>query len=240
VPGGAAACQAEGVRNPQRPGPPFRDRRDAGRRIAVPVADALAAGVPAAAGRYPSPVVLGLARGGVLLAAEIATMLSAPLDVIVVRKLGLPDRPELGFGAIAEDGVRVLNDALIIRLGLTAEDLDAVTVRERAELERRCALYRRGRARPSLTGATAVLVDDGLATGYTALAALGSVRERGAVRVLLAVPVGSREAVGLLRPRVDQLICPVVPGTFGSVGQAYRSFDQVPDDEVLAALEPPS
>jgi putative phosphoribosyl transferase len=211
--------------------PPFEDRRDAAARLAAAVALALGG----ATDRYPSPVVLGLPRGGVVLAAEVALTVGAPLDVLVVRKLGHPRRPELGIGAIAEDGVRVLNDDLVARLRVTAEELDAVTASERAELARRVALYRGG-PRPALAGGTAVIVDDGLATGYTALAALQSARKRGAVRALLAVPVGAREAVALLGPAVDELICLVVPGAFGSVGQAYHRFGQVPDEEVVAAL----
>jgi len=180
-------------------------------------------------------VVLGLPRGGVVLGAEVALTLRAPLDVLVVRKLGHPRQPELGLGAIAEDGVRVLNEALVARLGVTDDELDAVTAVERAELDRRVALYRPGPRQP-LTGATAVIVDDGLATGYTALAALRSARRCGASRTVLAVPVGAKEAVALLRPAVDELVCLVVPEVFGSVGQAYRTFGQVPDEEVVAVL----
>jgi putative phosphoribosyl transferase len=216
--------------------PSFTDRRDAGERLAAAVARALA-GSPGPAGDI---VVLGLPRGGVVIAAQVATVLGACLDVVVVRKLGHPRRPELGLGAIAEDDVRVLNQDLIARLGVSAEDLDAVTAIERAELGRRAALYRGGRSRPDLTGVTAVLVDDGLATGYTALAALESVRRRGAARVLLAVPVGARDAVELLQPAVDDLVCLVVPAAFDAVGQAYGTFGQVPDSDVLAALTRPS
>jgi putative phosphoribosyl transferase len=213
--------------------PPFQDRRDAGEKLAVAVAKTLAdAGEP-----FPPSVVLGLPRGGVLVAEQVADALGAPLDVVVVRKLGHPGRPELGLGAIAEDGVRVMNEQLVARLGVNAQEMDTVTTRERAELVRRAALCRRAGPRVALTGATAVVVDDGLATGYTALAALQSARRRGAARVLLAVPVGAREAVALLRPAVDDLVCLVVPGAFAAVGQAYRSFGQVTDQEVLAALE---
>jgi putative phosphoribosyl transferase len=221
--------------------PPFEDRRDAGEKVAAAVADVLAdagAGVTSEQGAgFPPPGVLGLPRGGVVLAAEVAVRLGCRLDVAVVRKLGHPRRPELGLGAIAEDGVRVLNEALIARLDVSADELDAVTVRERAELARRAVLYRRGGARTPLAGATAVVVDDGLATGYTAMAALQSARRRGAVRAVLAVPVGAREAVELLRPAVDALVCLVVPAAFDAVGQAYRTFGQVVDDEVLAVLE---
>jgi predicted phosphoribosyltransferase len=171
----------------------------------------------------------------VVLAAEVALALRAPLDVLVVRKLGHPLRPELGLGAIAEGGVRVLNDDLVAGLRVTDDELDAITAVERAELDRRVARYRPG-SRPPLAGATAVIVDDGLATGYTALAALLSARRRGVTRAVLAVPVGAPEAAALLRPAVDELVCLVVPAAFGSVGQAYRTFGQVPDEEVVATL----
>jgi putative phosphoribosyl transferase len=215
----------------------FVDRRDAGEKLATAVEKVLSASPEAGPAR--ETVVLGLPRGGVVLAAEVADALGARLDVVLVRKLGHPRRPELGLGAIAEDGVRVLNDGLIARLGVTEQELDAVTSLERAELDRRVALYRRGVPRTSLAGVAAVVVDDGLATGYTALAALESVRRRGAARVLLAVPVGARDAVALLRPAVDHLVCLVVPTAFEAVGQAYRTFGQVPDAEVLAALNAP-
>jgi putative phosphoribosyl transferase len=214
----------------------FVDRRDAGVKLAAAVAQVLSAS-PRPSGTGGGTVVLGLPRGGVVLAAEVADALGAAWDVVLVRKLGAPHRPELGLGAIAEDGVRVLNERLIARLGVTDEELDAVTSRERAELDRRAALYRHDGPRATLTGATVVVVDDGLATGYTALAALESVRRRGAARTLLAVPVGARDAVALLRPAVDDLVCLVVPAEFEAVGQAYRTFGQVPDAEVLAALD---
>jgi putative phosphoribosyl transferase len=213
--------------------PLFVDRRDAGVKLAAAVARVLA-GSPAPT---CEAVVLGLPRGGVLLAAEVAIALGARLDVVVVRKLGHPRRPELGLGAIAEDDVRVLNEDLIGRLGVTTEELDAVTALERAELGRRASLYRRGGSRATLAGTTAVVVDDGLATGFTALAALESARRRGATNTLLAVPVASADAVALLRTAVDDLVCLMVPTAFEAVGQAYRTFGQVPDDEVLAALD---
>jgi predicted phosphoribosyltransferase len=215
---------------------PFDDRDDAGEKLAVAIETVLSE----RGADSPLPVVLGLPRGGVVLAAPVARRLGAPLDVAVVRKLGHPRRRELGVGAIAEDGVRVLNEALIARLQVTPEELDAVTAAERAEMDRRAVLYRRGRGRIPLTGRTAIVVDDGLATGYTALAACASVRRRGAAQTVLAVPVGSREALELLRPAVDILVCLAVPVGFEAVGQAYRSFDQVSDEAVLAALhEPP-
>ena len=212
--------------------PPFDDRQDAGERLGTAVADVLAGTRPAA----PDPVVLGLPRGGVILAAEVAAAVGAPVDVAVVRKLGHPCRPELGLGAIAEDGVRVLNHALIARLDVSQAQLDEVTARERTELDRRAALFRGDRRRARLAGRTAIVVDDGLATGYTALAAVESARRRGAARLVVAVPVGAPEAVALLRPAVDDLVCLAVPGAFEAVGQAYRSFAQVPDDQVLEVL----
>jgi predicted phosphoribosyltransferase len=221
------------VPGPRGRTPPFEDRDDAGRQLAAAVQSLLGSG------DWPAPIVLGMPRGGVPPAAAVAARLGAPLDVAVVRKLGHPRRRELGVGAIAEDGVRVLNQRLIRRLGVTEEALDAVDAAERAELERRARLYRRGRPRPELAGRTAVLVDDGLATGYTALAAIESARRRGAGRTVLAVPVGSPEALDLLRTAADAVICLLVPPGFEAVGQAYRCFDQVPDEAVLAALGAP-
>lgn len=205
----------------------FRDRADAGRRL----------GGALRVGELDDPVVLGLPRGGVVVAAEVARALSAPLDLIVVRKLGTPGNPELGLGAIGEGGVVVRNDALISRLGVAREALAAVEESERVELARRVDAYRSGSAPRSLEGRTAIVVDDGLATGYTALAAVESARRRGAARVILAVPVAAPEAASMLRRAADDVVCLETPGLMFGVGGSYRDFAQTGDDEVRALLD---
>ncbi|MFC8244418.1 phosphoribosyltransferase family protein [Streptomyces chartreusis] len=181
-------------------------------------------------------VVLGLPRGGVPVAAEVARRLNAPLDVLVVRKLGVPGQPEWGFGAVGEHGVRVLNRDVISEAGLAAAELEAVETAERAELERRVRGYRQGREPLPVTGRTALVVDDGLATGATAEAACRVVRGQGAARVVLAVPVGPTHGVARLRAVADEVICPQTHRILGSVGAWYRHFGQVPDAEVIALL----
>jgi putative phosphoribosyl transferase len=215
----------------------FRDRRHAGRLL----------GEQVRALGLAHPVVLGLPRGGVVVAAEVARALQAPLDVLVVRKLGAPGNPELGVGAIAEGGVTVHNEGLIARLGITPAELEAVTAREAAELERRTAAYRRGRPPLPLEGATAVVVDDGLATGYTARAAVAAARARGAAGVVLAVPVAAPETAADFAHLVDRVVCVEMPQFLFAVGAAYADFSQTGDDEVesllaaavAAAREPP-
>jgi putative phosphoribosyl transferase len=190
------------------------------------------------------PVVLGLPRGGVVVAAEAARALGAPLDVLVVRKLGAPGNPELGIGALAEGGFAVLNEGLISRLGVRPAELEAVTARETAELERRTRAYRRGRPPRPLQGCTAVIVDDGLATGYTARAAVAAVRARGAVVVVLAVPVAAPETAAEFEALVDRVVCVELPDLLFAVGASYADFSQTSDEEVESLLvgsgrEPP-
>ncbi|MHB8681689.1 MAG: phosphoribosyltransferase [Acidimicrobiales bacterium] len=182
------------------------------------------------------PVVLGMARGGVPVAYELAVAFGAPLDVLVVRKLGHPLQPELGLGAIGEGGVRVLNDALIAQLGVPDDVIDEVTRREAAELERRLVAYRDGRGAPVLAGRDCVVVDDGLATGSSARAGVAAVRARGAARVVLAVPVGPPAALELLRRDVDDVVCAEVTDHFFGISQWYEDFAQVPDGEVRRLL----
>lgn len=198
----------------------YRDRREAGAVLAAHL------------GRYAGRgdvTVLGLARGGVPVAAEIAGRLGAPLDVLVIRKLGVPWAPEVAYGALGPDGV-VVRTAFAQRV---ADDEDAdVVAAERAELARRDAMYHAGRPPGPLAGRVAVLVDDGLATGATARAAIAVARHRGAARTVLAVPVGAPDALHALRAVADETVCPLVPRGFEAVGQFYRDFRQVPDAEV--------
>jgi len=204
----------------------FRDRRHAGELLGERVRS-LGLG---------DPVVLGLPRGGVVVAAEVARALGAPLDVLVVRKLGAPGNPELGIGAIAEGGVAVLNEGLIARLRVSPAELAAVTEREQRELVRRTAAYRRGRIPLPLEGRSAVVVDDGLATGYTARAAVAAARARGAAAVVLAVPVAAPETAAEFASLVDRVVCVEVPSLLFAVGAAYADFSQTGDEEVEALL----
>ncbi len=182
-------------------------------------------------------MVLGLTRGGVPVAAEVASTLHAPLDVVVVRKLGVPFQPELAMGAIAGDDTQVLDKQLVHALDLTDNDIESVIIRERAELERRERLYRGARSPLDLKGHTAILVDDGLATGSTMLAAVAYVRKRLAKRIVMAVPVASVEALEKLRKKVDERICLATPDPFFSVGDWYWNFLPTEDTEVLKLLE---
>jgi predicted phosphoribosyltransferase len=207
---------------------PFADRADAGRRLGDRLATVLGPlGDPAGV------VVLGLPRGGVVVAAEVARRLGAPLDAFVVRKLGVPGQPELAMGAIASGGVVVRNDAVIDSHRLTPDEVAAVVAAERAELARRERAYRGDRPPPDAAGRLAIVVDDGLATGATARAALRAVRAQRPARLVLAVPVAPRDAaVG----DADQLVALARPWPFGAVGRYYRDFAATTDDEVRALL----
>lgn len=182
-------------------------------------------------------MVLGLPRGGVPVAAEVAAVLGAPLDVVVVRKLGAPFQPELGMGAIGEGGVRVIDQELLRLTGATPEQLAQVERGERAELDRRSRRYRGDRRPTDLDGRTALVVDDGVATGSTARAACLVARERGASRVLLAVPVGPGDAAARLGSAADEVVCLDTPGYFPGVGAFYDDFEQTTDEEVVGCLE---
>lgn len=204
----------------------FDDRRDAGRRLAP-----LLAGL-----RERRPIVVGLPRGGVPVAVEVARALDAPLDLLAVRKLGAPMEPEFGIGAVAEDGTAVFDTVTARRLRVTDAQLQHILERELGELRRRTELYRNGRERPDVRGRTVVVVDDGLATGLTDLVAVRALRALGASSIVVAAPVSSREARELLRAEADEVVCHTVPRSFGGVGRWYRDFTQVTDDEVLAIL----
>lgn len=182
------------------------------------------------------PVVLGLPRGGVAVAVEIARALDAPLDVLLVRKLGVPFHRELAFGAIGENDTRVLNDDLVRRLRLSDEEIALVEGEERAELARRVALYRGDRPVLTLVDKTVVIVDDGLATGATARVAIQVARARGAKRIVIAVPVAPPDVAGELSELVDEVIVVETPTRFQAVGQWYVEFDQTTDREVTSIL----
>ena len=205
----------------------YDDRVDAGSQLARRLKYLSGQGV----------VVLGLPRGGVPVAFEVAKALDAPLDVLVVRKLGVPFQPELAFGAIGEDGVRVLNDSVLRETHLDGDDMDAVERKQRIELRRRAERFRRGRDRISLTGRVAVIVDDGIATGATAKAACQVARAHGASRVVLAVPIGPDDIVARFAGYADEVVCLESPAFFFAVGQGYRNFTQTSDDEVVALLD---
>lgn len=206
---------------------PFDDRVDAGRQLAKSLASL----------RGQDVVVLGLPRGGVPVAFEVAKALRAPLDVLVVRKLGVPFQPELAFGAIGEGGVRVINDAVVREADLSADDIAAVEAKQRAELARRSEMFRSGHERIALAGRTAVIVDDGVATGATARAACQVARAQGASRVVLAVPIGGRDVFARFAGYADEVVCLHTPEFFFAVGQGYRNFAQISDGEVVRLLD---
>ena len=185
-------------------------------------------------------IVLGLARGGVPVGWEVAAALKVPLDVFLVRKLGVPNWPELAMGAIASGGGLVVNEELIRSLGITSEQLDAAIRRETEELHRREAAYRGGDRVVHLGGRVVILVDDGIATGASMFAALQTVRASGPARVIVAVPVGPRSAYRRLRDDADEVVLAVVPDRFEAVGQVFADFHQVGDDEVRAVLATPT
>jgi putative phosphoribosyl transferase len=205
----------------------FVDRVDAGRRLASKLGHL----------RDEPVVVLGLPRGGVPVALEVAQELGAPLDVIVVRKLGVPFQPELGMGAIGEDGVRIINTEVVELAGVSEAQLAAVEKRERTELERRARRYRGERPRLSLKGHAALIVDDGIATGSTARAACRVARAQGAARVVLAVPVAPQNWKTTMSGAADELIAVETPEPFWGVGQFYVNFSQTSDDTVVVCLE---
>ncbi|WP_318210261.1 alpha/beta family hydrolase [Streptomyces sp. SJL17-1] len=205
----------------------FSDRTDAGRQLAARL-DHL---------RGHDVVVLGLPRGGVPVAAEVADALDAPLDICLVRKLGVPQQPELAMGALGEGGVRVVNERVLHEAGVGARDLAAVEEREHAELDQRARRYRGSRPSVPLEGRTVLVVDDGLATGATALAACRVVRARGAARIILAVPVAPRGWTARLGGEADETVSVHAPDLFYAIGQFYRDFTQTPDAEVIACLD---
>jgi predicted phosphoribosyltransferase len=205
----------------------FRDRREAGRLLAAKLA---------AYANRPDVIVLALPRGGVPVAYEVAQALSAPLDVFLVRKLGVPGYEELAMGAIASGGVRVLNDQLVGGLRIPDYIVDEVARWEQQELARRERLYRGDRPPPDVRGRTVILVDDGLATGATMLAAVKALRQMQPARIVVAVPTASPETCEQLRAEVDDIICAITPEPFHAVGLWYEDFSQTTDEEVRDLL----
>ena len=207
--------------------PPFEDRRDAGRKLAAKLTRF----------RDGRCVVFGLPRGGVPVGYEISRSLGAPLDVFVSRKLGAPDQPEFGIGAVAAGGVRVLSTEVIRRLGIPDEYVERVTAQEIAEVNRRLRFFRGGRPEVEVAGRIVILVDDGLATGVTARAAVEALKKRKPGRLILAAPVCAAQTAKLFAPRVDELLCLAMPSDLGAIGLWYRNFDQTTDQEVVQLLE---
>jgi putative phosphoribosyl transferase len=205
----------------------FEDRADAGRVLA---------GMLSAYAGLPGTIVLGLPRGGVPVAYEVARALELPLDIFLVRKLGVPGHEELAMGAIATGGVRVLNDDVVGPLGIDAATLDRVAAREQQELERREAAYRGGRPRPDVSGQTVILVDDGLATGSTMLVAIRALQLQRPARIVVAVPTAAPSVCSQIGREVDEIICAIMPEPFHAVGLWYDDFSETTDDDVRMLL----
>jgi putative phosphoribosyl transferase len=205
----------------------FANRRDAGRQLATQL-------LPLAA---DEPVVVGLPRGGVPVAEEIALALGAPLEILAVRKLGAPHNPEYGIGAIAEGGARVFDPEALAVLGIDNAALEEIVARESAELRRRVEAYRGGREPMPVRGRTAIVVDDGVATGVTDTVALRAIRRYRPRRLILAVPVCAPDSASRLRDEADEVVCLLEPRLLYGVGQWYRDFSQVSDEQVVASLD---
>jgi putative phosphoribosyl transferase len=206
----------------------FRNRAEAGAELARQLRSY--------AGR-PDLLVLGIPRGGVPVAFEVARVLHAPLDVVVVRKLGLPEQPELAIGAIASGGIRILNQEVVTGLRVPKSVIEVVTRRERRELERREHAFRGGKAAVDPSGRTVILVDDGLATGATMRAAIAALRQRQPARLVVAVPVAQSDVCRAIRALADDMVCPIVSDAFFAVGQWYVDFSPTSDDEVRELLQ---
>lgn len=205
----------------------FVDRRDAGRQLALSLARR----------SFERPIVIALPRGGAVVGFEVARALGAPLDVWVVRKIGVPGQLELGVGALAEGGYVYLARERMAALGLSEGDLTEVVAREKQELQERVRRFRAGRSRPALAGQTVLLVDDGVATGGTVRAAVRALRAERPARIILAVPVASPDTLDELAPEVDDIVCLLAPASLSSIGGWYEDFDQVSSDEVVRLLE---
>ena len=218
---------AEVVELPQKGALRFKNRSHAGRRLARRL-DHL---------RYQPTVVLGLPRGGIPVGFEVARRLSAPLEALLVRKLGAPLYPELAIGALGEEGIRIVDENRVMRLGITAQQIAHVERRERRELARQAELFRHGRPAADLQGKTAVIVDDGIATGSTALAACSITRQLGAGRIVVATPVAPRQAPAMFESAVDEFVAVATPRRLRAIGLFYADFQPTEDHEVIRLLE---
>ena len=207
--------------------PYFLDRYDAGRRLAAAMSNYA---------DQPDLLILALPRGGVPVGYEVARVLHTQLDVFLVRKLGFPGHPELAMGAIATGGVRILDRQLIRMYGVPVEEIERVTAAERREMERRERLYRDDRPPPDVRGRTVILIDDGLATGSTMRAAVEALREEGAKKLVVAVPVAAPDTCAAMKDDVDQIVCAVTPDPFRAVGIWYADFSETTDEEVRELL----
>lgn len=206
----------------------FIDRIDAGRQLAAALIDLR--------DRSDQIVVLAIPRGGVIVGRELARSLHAPLEIILTRKLGAPNNPELAIGAVAEDGTTLIDAELVNYLSVSNSYLDREIENQKCEMQRRAGIYRHGRKRSAVTNKIAIVVDDGVATGSTLIAALRSVHAAGVNEVIAAVPVGPNDIVRRLRHEADRVVCLLMPIDFWAVGQHYLRFDQVSDEEVVEAL----
>lgn len=207
----------------------FADRAEAGRRLAAEVS-----------GRgYRNPVILALPRGGVPVGLELAKTLGAPLDLLLVRKIGIPDQPELAAGAVVDGDCPqlVLNEEVVALSGMTRDEIEVARQRALAEIARRRERYLAGRPPLDVSGRTAIVVDDGIATGATVRAGLAALRNRGAAQLVLAVPVAPRDTIARLTPELDDIVCLATPEPFLAIGYFYRDFHQISDDEVVSALQ---
>ncbi|MGB9465235.1 MAG: phosphoribosyltransferase [Candidatus Acidiferrum sp.] len=206
----------------------FRNRAEAGEQLALHLAEYA---------NREDVVVLGVPRGGVPIAFKVATALNLPLDIFVLRKLGVPGHEELAFGAIGSGGVRVLDRAVVEAIGLSNTDIEMVTQAETTELARRERIYRGGRPPLDLQGKTVILVDDGIATGSSLRAGVRALRQLQPAAIVIAAPVAPRASINRLKSEVDDVVCVAVPETFYGVGQFYEDFSQVADEEVIALLD---
>jgi predicted phosphoribosyltransferase len=210
-----------------RSGRTFADRREAGLALAAALEEY----------RGKNAVVLGIPRGGVVVAAELARALGAELDIVLARKLGTPGHSELAMGSVAEDGKVFLNDEIVRDMGISKEDIEREKVHQMSEINRRCELFRAARPQVDLTGRIAIVTDDGIATGATFQAALWAVREEHPQKLIAALPVGPEDNIARLAADVDEMLCLRSPLMFMAVGQFFRDFEPVEDEEVLKILE---
>lgn len=207
----------------------FKDRTDAGKQLAAALM---------AYKNHPNAIVIGLPRGGVVTAFEVARALGLKLDIVVPRKIGAPDNPELAIGAITEDGTRIFNHDLISQLGVSQSQIERIIEEERREAARRLKTYRAGRPPLNVEGKLVILVDDGIATGSTMKAAIASLKAKKAAKIVVAIPVGPTETIEELKMIVDEVVCLTTPSPFFAIGAFYVQFEQTTDEEVISLLNP--